>query len=104
MSQQLGHVIHAANTATNRQRDEYLVGRARDRVQQDLPSAGCRGDVEKHELVRALAVVQGGQLGRIPGITQLAKTDALHDTPGVHVQAGDHALCGHARHMPRKFL
>src|SRR5438445_12586503 len=27
MSQQLGHVIHAANTATHRQRDEYLVGR-----------------------------------------------------------------------------
>ena len=54
------------------------------------------GDVEEHELVRARLVVEGRELDRVTRLAQLEKARALDDTPGVHVEAGDHALQLHS--------
>ena len=95
--QQLLHVLDAADAAADRERDEDLVGRAGDHVQEDRTLLGGGRDVEEHELVRALMVVMGGQLGRVPGVAQPLEADAFHHPAGVDVEAGNDALGRHQR-------
>jgi hypothetical protein len=53
---------------------------------------GLRGDVEEGQFVGALVVVAARDFDGIAGIAQLDEIDALDDTPGSHVQAGDDAF------------
>ena len=100
MGQQLRHVVHAAHAAADRKRNEDLVGGPFDRVEQDLPRVGGRGDIEEDDLVRALAVVDGCKLGRITGVTEVLEAHALDDATVGDVEAGDDALGRHqARHV-----
>jgi hypothetical protein len=46
-------------------------------------------DVEERQLVGALAVVQRGQLDRVPGVAQVLEVDALDDAAVVDVEAWD---------------
>ena len=71
------HVVDAAHTAADGQRDEHLVGGPRHRVEQDLAGVGGRGDVEEDDLVGALAVVGRRQLGRVAGVAQVLEPNAL---------------------------
>jgi hypothetical protein len=43
------------------------------------------GDVEEHQLVRALRVVALGQLHRIAGVAQPDEVGSLHDAALVHI-------------------
>ena len=95
MSEQLGHVRHAPHAAPHRQRDENLVRRAFDRVEQDLPRIRRRSDVEKDDLVSSLAVVGRRQLGRVACVSQLLKPHSLHHASVGDVKAGDDSLRRH---------
>ena len=77
-----------AHSPTDGQRDEDLLGGAAHHVVGRLAAAAARGDVEEHELVGALGVVEPGHLDRVAGVAQLAEVDALDDPAGVDVEAG----------------
>src|SRR6266536_4829338 len=49
------------------------------------------GDVQEHQLVGALGVVDGGQLDGVAGVDQVDEGHALDHPARGHVQAGDHA-------------
>ena len=51
-----------------------------------------RGDVEEDELVGALGVVALGELDRVARVADVDEVRALHDAPGVDVEARDDAL------------
>ena len=59
-----------------------------------------RGDVEEGELVGALLVVARGDLDRIAGVPQLDEVDALDDTAGGDVEAGNDSLGEHRGRCP----
>ena len=100
VGQQLCHVRRGAHAASYRERDEHLVGRAFDRVEQDLACIRGRGDVEKDDLVRALAVVDGRKLGRIACVTKVFEAHALDDATAGDVEAWNDALGRHQdRHL-----
>src|SRR5712692_6213110 len=106
MRQELGHVVDTANTAADRERNEDLVGRTRDRIEKDGPMLRGSRDVEKDDLVRPLAVIEGSQLRRVACIAQVLEANALDDATVIDVEAGDYSLCGHgsiSRRGPRSF-
>ncbi len=70
--------------------------------EQRVPRLGCRRDVEQNNFVSARLAVRRGQFGRIAGIAQLHKLNALHHASGVNVEAGDDAL-GQASQRAQKF-
>jgi hypothetical protein len=63
-----------------------------------LASLHRRGDVEEHELVRALRVVATRQLHRVARVAEALEPHALHDAAGVDVEAGDDPLGEHRRY------
>jgi len=50
------------------------------------------GDVEEHQLVRALRVVGDRRLDGITGVAQVHEADALHHAAILDVEAGDDPL------------
>ena len=84
-----------ADPATDRERDEDVVGRPPRQLDHRLALVGRRSDIEEHELVGAGAVVSAGQLDRVSGIAQVDEPDALHDPPAIHVQARDDPFVVH---------
>ena len=85
-------VVERAYTAADGQRDEDPIRRASHHVEQDGALIAGRGDVEKDELVRAVLVVSGGQLGWISGVAQIDERNALDHPPGGDVETRDHPL------------
>jgi hypothetical protein len=53
------------------------------------------GDVEKDQLVRALAVIDLRLGYRVACVDQIDEVDALDHAPVFHIQAGNHALRQH---------
>ena len=90
-AQQPVDVVDGANAAADGERDEDLLGGARDHVVGRGPVSAAGGDVEEDELVGALGVVAAGQLDRVAGVAQVGEVDALDHAAGVDVEAGDDA-------------
>src|SRR5439155_16882828 len=90
--EQAPHIGKAAHAAADGERNEDLGGHGLDHVQQHVALIGARGDVEKAKLVRALAVVAGGDLHRVAGVAQPDEVDTLDHAARGHVEAGDDAL------------
>ena len=89
-------VLDGAHSPADRERDEHFVGDALDDVHHRVAGVARRGDVEEHELVGALGVVARRELDRITGVADADEVDALHDAPGVDIEARDHADGEHA--------
>ena len=81
--------LDGAHAAADRERNEDLVGSARDDVDDRVAAVGGRGDIKEHELVGAFAVIERGQLDGIAGVAQIDELDALDDAAIGHVQAGN---------------
>ena len=99
--QQPPGVLDAAHSAADRQGDEHLLGGAGHHVDDGVAGVGRRGDVEEHQLVRALGVVAGGQLDRVAGVAQFDEVDALDHPTGVDVEARDDPRHVHGRRPER---
>jgi hypothetical protein len=84
------HVVRAADTPADGQRDEHLLGRASDHVVRRLPVTGGRRDIEEREFVRTAGVVRAGELDRVARITEVLEVDSLDDAAGIDVEARDH--------------
>jgi len=95
------HVVHAAQPAADRERDEHLFRAARRQLGDDLAPLVRRRDVEKHELVRPLGVVARGELDRIAGVAQADEVHPLDHAPVAHVEARDDAFHVHRLLLPR---
>src|SRR6266545_3197535 len=102
VGQQLAHILHAANAAPYGEWDEHLLRRPGDGVEEDPARVRGRGDVEKNDLISALAVVGGGELGRVARIAQVLEAHAFHDPAFGHVQARYDPLGRHQAHRERK--
>src|SRR5690606_2432862 len=88
-AQQAVDVLDGADAASDRERDEHLLGGARDDVEHGAAVAARRGDVEEGQFVGALFVVEGGELDRITRIAQVLEVDTLDHPPRIHVEARD---------------
>jgi hypothetical protein len=66
-------------------------GAALDDVDHDVARVARRRDVEEHELVGAGEVVAARELDRIARVAEPDEVDALHDPPGLDVEARDDA-------------
>jgi hypothetical protein len=84
-------VGRAAHPASDRERDEHVVGAAAGQLRHGLALLVRRRDVEEDDLVGPLVLVAHRQLDRVAGITQVHELDAFHHAAFVDVQAGDHA-------------
>ena len=73
------------------ERDEHLLGGARDDLHRGGPALVGGGDVEEGQLVGALGVVRLGQLDRVAGVAQVLEVDALDHPAAVDVEARDDA-------------
>ena len=83
------HVVGAPHPAADRERDEHLLsGATHDVVRRRAVPAGC-GDVEEHQLVGTLGVIDPRHLDGVPGVAQVDEVDALDDTPRIDVEARD---------------
>src|SRR5579872_2691333 len=91
-------ILHAANPAADRQRNENLASRACHHVDHDLARVAGRGDVQKHQLVGALLVVARGEFHRIARVAQPDEIHSLH-----HASAGDVETRNDALHEHTKF-
>ena len=85
-------IIDASNAAADRQRYENLLRSARDDIHHRLPIVARRGDIEKHQLIRALIVVPGRKLHRIARVAQVHKIHALHHAAGGDIEARNDSL------------
>ncbi len=95
VGQELRHVVDAANTAADRERNEDLVGRARDRIKKNGAMVRGSRDVEKDDLVRPLAVIEGSQLRGVAGVAQVLEANAFDDAAVIDVEARDYAFRRH---------
>jgi hypothetical protein len=77
------------SNAAHRERNEQPLGDPADDIEQRGPRLVARGDVEEHELVRAIAVVPGGLLHRVSRIPQLLEADPFHHPTVRNVETGD---------------
>src|SRR6185437_2962156 len=96
------HVVHGANAAADRERDEQALGGPPRQVEQRAALLVRCGDVEKHDLVRAGTFVALGEFDGIADVTQPLELHAFHDTPLPHVEAHDQSPC--EAHRPFRFL
>src|SRR5215207_11635066 len=96
-------VLDGPDPAADGERDEHLLGRPGHGLEQGRTGLHGGGDVQEHELVGALGVIDAGQLGRVAGVDQVHERHPLDDPPGGNVQARDHPPGqGHARRpLPR---
>src|SRR5262249_18743243 len=86
-----------ADAATHGERDEDAVGHAADHVGHDLAPVGRSRDVQKDQLVGALAVISGALFDRVPGVDQIDEADAFDHATAVNVETRNDALSQHFR-------
>ena len=89
------YVLDGADAPADGEGDEHLLRHVFHHVDDRLAPVRACGDVEEDELVRALAVVEGGELDGVPGVAQIDEGRALDDAPAGDVQARDDALGEH---------
>ncbi len=92
------HVVRAPNPAADGVWDKDLLGGPPGQLGGRVAPFVGGGDVVEDDLVGALAVVEGRELDRVPGVPEVLELRPLHHAPGVHVEAGDHAHLQAHRH------
>ena len=85
------HVADRANAAADRERNEQALRRPAREIEHGPALLVRRADVEKHNLVGAVALVALGELDGIADVAQSLEPDALHDAALPHVEADDQA-------------
>ena len=88
-------VLDRADAAADRERNAQARAHALHRLNLVAAALGRGRDVQDHDLVRALVLVQNGALGRIAGIAQPLEADALDHAAVADVQAGNDARGQH---------
>ena len=83
--------------AAHRERQVDRLRRAAHDVEHRRASLVGRGDVQEHELVRALPVVGDRRLDGVAGVGEVQEPHALDDAPVLDVEARDHAAGQHRR-------
>ena len=94
------HARQVAKTAAHGIGNSELLGRVRRHLDGRRAVVARRGNVQKNDLVRTLAVVGAGQLHRVARIAQAHKVDALDHAAVLDVQAGNHAFGKHGLLLP----
>ena len=82
-------IVDRADAAADRERNAEARAHALHRLDLVAAALGRRRDVQDHDLVRALALVQGGALRRIAGIAQALEAHALDHAAVADVETGD---------------
>jgi hypothetical protein len=95
--QHLTHVGHSPDTAANGEGHETARRSSLDHIDHGLALLVAGRDVEEDEFISALLIVQLGALHRVSCVTKLEKLGAFHDTPLLHVEAGDNSFGQHGR-------
>ena len=93
-------IVEAAHAAADGQRNAQLRTYALHRLDLVAAALGRRRDVEDHDLVGPLRLVQRGALGRIAGVAQALEAHALDHAAVAHVEAGDDARRQHSALQP----
>ena len=93
--QQAVRVLDGSHTAADGERDKDLDGHPPYHLYRRGPALGCGRDVEKHQFVSTLGVVQAGVVHRVTGVAQVDKMDTFHDPPVLYVEAGDDSFGQH---------
>jgi hypothetical protein len=92
----LRRVVGGANAAAYAKGNEQLTRGTAHCVEERLPPFVRCGNVQQHDLVRALAGMTRRLRSRIARINQIDELHAFHDAPVMHVEAGDDALGNHS--------
>src|SRR6185436_21020361 len=77
---------NAANPTANGERDEQALSGSASQIEGGLACLHAGGDVEEHNLVRALLLVKRGKLPWISHIAKGSELHALHHAAAGHVQ------------------
>src|SRR5262249_23833761 len=93
--QNRANVFDRADTAAHGKRDEDAVGHAADHIGHDLAPVGRGRDVQKDQLVGALAVVPRALFYRVPSVDQVDKADAFDHAATVDVETWNDSLSQH---------
>jgi len=93
--QQAAHIIHRADAAAHGEGDKDGVSHAAHHVDHDVAVLVARGDIQKDQLVRALAVIHLRLLHRVAGIAQFQEIDPLDHAAVLDIKAWDDAFCQH---------
>src|SRR5438105_1030493 len=94
-AQQRPDLIDLADAATDGERNEDLVRRPLDKIDQRRPALRSRVDIEERELVRPILGVGSGQRDRIPLVSQLPEVRPLHNAASGGIETGDDPLEQH---------
>src|SRR5699024_3089281 len=90
--QQVLDIGQVVDPTADGQRDEYFAGNALDQLEQRLTTTATGADVQQHQFVGALLIIQPGPIHRIAGGLDIDEFDALDHLPVLDVEAGDDAL------------
>ena len=93
-------ILHGADAAADRKRDENAVRNARHDVDHDIARVGGSRDVEQHELVRILAVVLDRRFDGVARVAQIDKIRPLDDPAVFQVETGNNPFCIHQSRPP----
>jgi hypothetical protein len=89
------NILGVADTAAHREGHENLLGGPCHDVENDTPVFVRRSNIEKAELVRALAIVNAGNLDRVTGVPEIQELDAFDYPAGFDIETRDDALGKH---------
>ena len=87
--QQTADILDHPHAAADGQRHETLLGGAANHAVKRVAVFRAGGDIEKAQLVGALAVVEARLSHRIAGIDKIDEVDALDDPPVLDIETGD---------------
>ncbi len=94
--QQAADILDRAHPAADGQRHETFLGSAANHIVERVAPFGAGGDVEKAQLVGALAIVEPRLRHRVAGIDKIDEVDAFDDPPVLDVETRDDAHLQHA--------
>jgi hypothetical protein len=83
------------DTAAHRQRDKYSIGRSVHHINNNVPVFVSRGNVQKHQLIRARIVVNLSHFYRIASILKVDKIDTFDHATGFHIQTRQNSFRQH---------
>ena len=94
-AQDLAKILHRTDAAADRDRHKHLAAGAAHHVRDRGAVIARRGDIEEHDLVRALGGIELRQLDWIARVAQADKVHALDHPPVLDIQAGNDPFCKH---------
>ena len=95
--QNLARIIHRADAAADGQRNKYFARRARDHIDHGVAIVARRGDIQKHQFIRALLVIARGELHRIARVAQVDEVHAFDHAAAGDIQTGNDSFREHVQ-------